>query len=447
MIAAKCSMHYGKKMSLRHNLRDYDANIWNKDGHIDATRSAENVTLVNKNLREFFDEVFGEALNEFNEKNRTKHPERMKTMGAYYRENKGKAMEFIFQLGDHQNYWDMVDTVGQAAADDFYKTHLTQIFEKWQEQNPSWRVFSATIHMDEVGERGEGRGGTPHLHLDVLPVAEQSRGMTVRCSVDGALKSIGYARTKGGDSYGATPFKRWAADWRETVEHMAAEHVAQSRAPMMILPSEPCQTTHMQPQEWRRQHKERKSAVQAIKDITSGKRKQQQEAAEYICAHANASRNAIMADVEKEKHDTLLQKHLNEEIQTALQESTRRFSAEQERFEEEKKERRREFAEQERRLEQREDDVERREFNADCRESDLERSERAVKAQRDKIPMEIDKGIREGVERYTAHINTYERMTRATPNYNKRLAELKEEENNDENDINKSAYQGWQKGR
>ena len=33
-IEAKASMHVGKKYSLKHNLREYDANKWNTDGHI-----------------------------------------------------------------------------------------------------------------------------------------------------------------------------------------------------------------------------------------------------------------------------------------------------------------------------------------------------------------------------------------------------------------------------
>ena len=34
IITAKCSLHIGRKMSREHNLRTYDRDKWNKDGHI-----------------------------------------------------------------------------------------------------------------------------------------------------------------------------------------------------------------------------------------------------------------------------------------------------------------------------------------------------------------------------------------------------------------------------
>lgn len=52
-IEAKASMHVGKKYSLKHNLREYDANKWNTDGHIQSDRSHLNERLTHTELRDF----------------------------------------------------------------------------------------------------------------------------------------------------------------------------------------------------------------------------------------------------------------------------------------------------------------------------------------------------------------------------------------------------------
>ena len=38
----KVSMHLGKKLSVRHNLRDYEEGKWNRDGHIKRNLSYKN---------------------------------------------------------------------------------------------------------------------------------------------------------------------------------------------------------------------------------------------------------------------------------------------------------------------------------------------------------------------------------------------------------------------
>ena len=187
MMQCKASFHVDKHYSRRHNMRDYDAAEWNKDGHIDAARSNQNVVLVDKSLRKFFDEVFGEAIEEANEKNRKKHPERCTTVAAYYAEYHSKAQEALIQIGDGATYQAIVAKYGREKADKFYKTALENAFKKFKEDNPSLKVFGAYIHMDET---------TPHLHLDFLPVAEYKRGQKLKVSLEGALKEVGFARSK-----------------------------------------------------------------------------------------------------------------------------------------------------------------------------------------------------------------------------------------------------------
>lgn len=195
-MQCKASLHVGKRYSRRHNVRDYNAADWNKDGHIDADCSGQNVALVDKSLRKFFDQLFGEAIEEYNAKNQQKHPERCTTVAQYYGKYRSHAQEAIIQIGDGTTYQGIVAKYGQEKADNFYKTALENAFKKFEKENPSLKVFGAYIHMDET---------TPHLHLDFLPVAESKRGQSVKVSMDGAMKEIGFARSKS-DKFGENPF-------------------------------------------------------------------------------------------------------------------------------------------------------------------------------------------------------------------------------------------------
>lgn len=247
-MQCKASLHVGKRYSRRHNVRDYNAAEWNKDGHIDADRSTQNVVLVDKSLRKFFDEVFGEAIEEANAKNQQKHPERCTTVAQYYGKYRSHAQEAIVQIGDGTTYQAIVAKYGQEKADDFYKTALENAFKKFKEENPSLKVFGAYIHMDET---------TPHLHLDFLPVAESKRGQQVKVSLDGAMKEIGFARSKS-DKFGENPYQRWLKDRRADFENFYQKQADEllGKDVLEILPSEKSTRPHLETWQWKQQQLE-----------------------------------------------------------------------------------------------------------------------------------------------------------------------------------------------
>ena len=217
-VSCKASMHIGKKWSAAHNRRTYDKEKWNLDGHIQADRSDLNVTLCDTDYKTWFHQAFDAAIDEYNAKNAVKHSERLIGKDKYCAEQSGKVQECIIQLGDHQTYMEMVDKIGVAAADQLHIQFLTDAFKQWQQENPSFRVFSAIIHMDET------KDGTPHLHLDFMPVAQSKRGLAVKVSVDGALKEIGFDRKKD-QKYAEAPYRRWLGVQRERIETLAAQYV------------------------------------------------------------------------------------------------------------------------------------------------------------------------------------------------------------------------------
>lgn len=281
MIECKATMHNGKKYSLRHNVRDFDHGKWNKDGHINESRSALNEVLVNVNLRDFFEDTFSKAIDDFNDKNKAKHADRCTTVSKYFSEQKNKAQETILQFGNAETYKAIVEQFGQQKADAFYKKTLKSAFEKWQEDNPSLMVFGAYIHMDEQ---------TPHLHLDFLPVAESKRGLTTKVSLDGALKQIGFARSNE-DKYDKTPYKRWLSDrrkgyedfWQETADKLLGNDV------IKILPSEPTAAPHRETWE----HREAQKGLAKVGDFVTGKGAKKVAAAEEIIANSKQVNKAL----------------------------------------------------------------------------------------------------------------------------------------------------------
>ena len=263
------------------NTREFDHEKWNTDGHINESRSSLNEVLVNVNLRDFFEETFGKSIDDFNNKNKSKHADRCTTVSKYFEEQKRKVQESILQVGDADTYKAIVKQFGQQKADEFYKTALENAFEKWQEDNPSLRVFGAYIHMDEA---------TPHLHLDWLPVAESNRGLTTKVSLEGSLKQIGFSRSKE-DKYDKTPYKRWLSDRRQGYEdfwQQTADELLE-KGTIKVLLSEPTAVPHRETWE----HRETQKLLDKVGEFFQGKGSKKISAAEEIIANAKQVNKAL----------------------------------------------------------------------------------------------------------------------------------------------------------
>ena len=82
----------------------------------------------------------------------------------------------------------------------------------FQRRNPTLRVFSAYLHMDEA---------TPHLHIDFVPYTTGSkRGLDTRVSLKQALSALGF---KGGTRR-ETELNQWVAYEKEQLAAVMLEH-------------------------------------------------------------------------------------------------------------------------------------------------------------------------------------------------------------------------------
>ena len=318
-ITGKVSMHVGKKFSRNHNSRDYDADKWNKDGHIDYDRTERNITLIDKDLRDLFAEKFGDALMEYDKKNEVKHPERVigmsrlqydklveqvgeekaneirkeQTINAYYSEQKKKANEVIIQLSDGENFEKLKAEVGEEKAYEIHKEFLMNACQKFIEDNPNFAVFGAYFHFDET---------TPHLHLDFLPIEENSkRGLSSKVNLDGALKSC--KLVEGGISrgnqktYDNRPYVQWLKAQRADLEQQAGAYIN-------VKPSEPSCKAHLETYGYK-YLTEMESDVQSVIEAFSLKgiknAKERNAAAQVIVDNAADIISTLTADIEQER--------------------------------------------------------------------------------------------------------------------------------------------------
>ncbi len=89
---------------------------------------------------------------------------------------------------------------------------VDKYMQDFQRRNPTLRVFSAYLHMDEA---------SPHLHIDFVPYTTGSkRGLDTRVSLKQALAALGF---KGGTRR-ETELNQWVAAEKEQLAAIMQEH-------------------------------------------------------------------------------------------------------------------------------------------------------------------------------------------------------------------------------
>lgn len=161
------------KGSIRHNNRDFYA------GNVNKERTKDNITLCKENIHKAYHELFDEALTEYNAKQKRKD----RVIPDYYEhirmsKQEKPFYEVIFQMGNTK------DTAVGTPDGEQAAVILKEFYHKFEKENPHIHIFNAVIHMDEA---------TPHLHIDFIPVATESkRGLSTRNSLSKALEQQGF---------------------------------------------------------------------------------------------------------------------------------------------------------------------------------------------------------------------------------------------------------------
>ena len=189
------------KGSVNHNSRKFHAK------NTDPERSYLNIEYINENIEDVYHELFDEALARYNKKQSRKD----RCIDNYYEKiRSGKQEktfhEIILQIGDKDNMGAKTED-GQLAA-----KILNEYMQDFQQRNPTLRVFSAYLHMDEA---------TPHLHIDFVPyTTESKRGLDTRVSLKQALSALGF---KGGTRR-ETELNQWVAAEKKQLAAVMERH-------------------------------------------------------------------------------------------------------------------------------------------------------------------------------------------------------------------------------
>lgn len=189
------------KGSLTHNRRDFIAE------NVDSSRTPLNVEYRNEDIRSVYHELFDDALACYNEKQTRKD----RVIDDYYekiRMGKQEKLfeELIIQIGNKDDM-NASSENGQLA-----RQMLDKYMQSFQQRNPTLRVFSAHLHMDEA---------TPHLHIDFIPFTTGSKcGLETRVSLKKALEALGF--TSGTKSH--TELNRWIEAEKQALASIMARH-------------------------------------------------------------------------------------------------------------------------------------------------------------------------------------------------------------------------------
>ena len=158
---------------IEHNNRVFIAK------NVDGERVQDNITYCRTDIREKYDELFGQALAEYN----ARQTQSSRRIPDYYehlkKSSKGKPYyEIVVQFGD-------MESCGQGSGKwEEAKLMLDDYMRGFEKRNPNLKVFNAVMHLDEA---------TPHLHIDFIPIAHKvERGLSVKVSMKGALKEQGF---------------------------------------------------------------------------------------------------------------------------------------------------------------------------------------------------------------------------------------------------------------
>ena len=189
------------KGSISHNERKFTAQ------NVDASRTAENIVLKSEDIKDVYHELFDEALERYNAKQKRKD-RKIENYYEHIRTGKQEKLfhEVIFQIGNKD------DTGCLSVEGQIARSVLIEFAKEFQLRNPQFRVFGMYLHMDEA---------TPHLHIDFVPyTADSKRGLDTRVSLKQALAMQGF-KSK---SKANTEWNQWMELEKEELARMAECH-------------------------------------------------------------------------------------------------------------------------------------------------------------------------------------------------------------------------------
>lgn len=167
-----------KNTSIKHNertLADKD-DLKDYGKHINWDRTADNEILVSKPIKQVYKDVFQDAVDAYNEKQK-RADRKIKNYFSKVKKSKNLDVqkEFIVQAGKMGQQLDSDPVENERLQKRVLETYLNE----FQKIYPQLHVYSAVIHVDEK---------SPHLHMAVVPEATgYKRGVSKQPSFSKAV--------------------------------------------------------------------------------------------------------------------------------------------------------------------------------------------------------------------------------------------------------------------
>lgn len=188
------STHCGKEYSQRHNRRD--RSLTDREDHIDPNGEHEN--WLDIPIQEIYKGTFGDALEEYNQKQRDNgRPGRQ--INDYYKHVKDSkqqnvAYEIIVAIGNKQEH----------PQEELAKEILKKYADTWENRNPNLETAGIYYHADEQG--------VPHVHITFVPIGHYEKGLKKRNGWAKALREQGFS--------GRNPQTEWVKQENKYLEDL-----------------------------------------------------------------------------------------------------------------------------------------------------------------------------------------------------------------------------------
>ena len=245
------SIHWNKgDIAKEHNEREEE--LCSNESHIDFYNDHGNSfheVLVRTDLREAYQNIFGDALNTYNAKQ--KRADRRQSIDSYMqsivddtrgkrqtkkvngkrvvdedaRHGKQLSYEFIVKVGNTERERDVNGRVKynseghhvrmQELPRELQNTILREYARTFQQNNPNLILINADLHADEgfYNRKGVWEYSANHLHCEIVPVASGFKtGLSVQNSMNKAMAQMGFN----------TPecYQEWAKKEQERLEEI-----------------------------------------------------------------------------------------------------------------------------------------------------------------------------------------------------------------------------------
>lgn len=177
--------------NIKHNKRTQTVMPKN----IDANRSSNNLTIIDNDIKDVYKNLFDDSIYQYNQNQKRSDRCIRDYHNKITHDKKSKLFhELVIQVGN------INDKIDSNLTNDIY----TDFLHEFIKTNPQLEVFGAYVHNDET---------TAHMHLDYVPWANYSKGLTKRVSNDKAIHQMGWGS-----------WQNWKESQFELLEKISLNH-------------------------------------------------------------------------------------------------------------------------------------------------------------------------------------------------------------------------------